>query len=104
MKNIKIILPYDCVDQEEIVNAIKAVKGTSVSFDDVSNITGELICTILSSTLTFTSIALELAKLKGFLEERCVIVDVEGNVLKSDVRIKDLEKININALCAQTNI
>lgn len=100
MRNIKIILPYDSVDQEEIINAVKTVKGASVSFDEISNITGELVCTIFSSALTLTSIAMELAKLKGFLfaEERCVIVDAEGNVIKSNVRIKDLEKIKIDAL------
>ena len=92
MNEIKILLPYDGIDEEEIKKAVNSVEGCSVNFDEQSNGTGELVCAILTLAINAKMLLVALDSLKEakLANKRVDVVDSDGTTIKANVRLKKL--------------
>lgn len=94
MEYIKIVLPYDGIDEKEFSEFIKD-QGGSVCFDEVSNMSAVLVCAIISSIADVTQMILAInSKYGDKLSNRKVTIENEKDeILKTGVKFKNIKDV-----------
>lgn len=95
MKRIKIIIPCHDIDMDELQSSMKEVEDVVIENSGISNITGELLCSISTVVINIPLLILAFMSYRqGELANRKVeIYDENDNPIKLNIRIKDINRI-----------
>lgn len=96
MEKVKIILPYDEESKEELQKAVESVEGATVNFDEGANMSGELVCGIVTATMNIPMLLVALVSLHDrFRTQKVRIVDLNDNPIKPNIKLSDIENLHL---------
>lgn len=96
MEKVKIILPYDEISEEELLKAVESVEGATVNFDEGANMSGELLCGIVTATMNIPMLLVALVSLHDrFRTQKVRLVGLNGNPIKANIKLSDIEKLHL---------
>lgn len=91
MEKIKIILPYEGIDENELEEFVNE-NGASISFDEESNMTAELVVAITTSVISAAQLVVAILSRYGdkLSNQKVTIVKEDGEIIKSGIKIQEV--------------
>ena len=92
METIKILFPYDGIEEKELKERIESIEGCSIDFEGQSNLDAEIVCMIAISLPPAIKATVDIIRdiNANLVKRRVTILDSDNNIVKKNVKLENI--------------